>query len=301
MPNNRVFYASHGVSVGGTTVQGAQSAGVTTNFNLEQAFQLGQLGLYDNIIVDPEVEVTVSKALDGEALIWSLASTTGTSLVECANDSTTLVIAVGDDTAAYLTSAAGITCTGMYVSSLTYTFPVDGPFTEDVTFVGNSKSLTGTVSAPSSSGATMLRRQHFLAGGSTLPAEVDGQNITNVTISATLGRESMYKLGQYAPFHRFVNFPLEVTCEFEVSATAVDQVELDLDSVVCTGDSLPDKQQITIELCDGSSASAVYTFNLGDKNRLQSVGYAGGDTGGGNVTITYSYSTYNTLDITGPA
>lgn len=301
MPNNRVFYASHGVSVGGTTVQGAQSAGVTTNFNLEQAFQLGQLALYDNIIVDPEVEVTVSKALDGEALIWSLATTSGSSLVQCANDSTTIVIAVGDDTAAALTNTAGVTCTGMYVSSLTYTFPVDGPFTEDVTFVGNSKSLSGTVSAPSTSGATMLRRQHFLAGSSTLPSEVDGQYISNVTISATLGRESLYKLGQYAPYHRFVNFPLEVTCEFEVIATGVDPVECDLASVTCTGGNLPAKQQITIELCDAGSTGAVYTFNLGDQNRLQSVAYAGGDTGGGNVTVTYSYSTYNTLDITGPA
>ena len=298
MPNNRVFYASHGVSVGGTTVQGAQSVGVTTNFNLEQAFQLGQLKIYNNIVVDPEVEVTVNKVLDGEDTIWKLA-TGGGSLVSNANDQSTIVIGVGDDTAASLTNTTAVTCTGMYISSLTYTFPVDGNLTEDITFVGNHKEVSGTVSAPSVSGATVLRRQHVLIGSSTLPSEVSGKNLSSITISADLGRESMYKLGQYAPFHRFVNFPLEVTCEFEVIANTIDGVEVDLDSIACTGGTLPTEEQIIINLCDGSTSNTVYTFNLGDKNRLQSVNYTGGDTGGGNVTITYSYTTYNELTITG--
>lgn len=296
MPNNRVFYASHGVSVGGTTVQGAQSAGVTTNFNLEQAFQLGQIALYDNIVVDPEVEVTISKVLDGQSTIWKL-TTSGGNLITNANDSVTIVIAVGDDTAATLTNTAGITCSGMFISSLTYTFPVDGNFTEEVTFVGNHKSISGTVSAPATGGATVLRRQNLTT--STLPTEVSGKNITNITISADLGRESMYKLGQYAPFHRFVNFPLEVTTEFEVSATGHDGVACDLTTVNCTGGTLPQEQQITVNLCATTGSGNAYVFNMGSKNLLQSVNYTGGDTGGGNVSITYSYSTYNDLDITG--
>lgn len=297
MANNRVFYASHGVSVGGSTVNGAQSVGVTTNFNLQQAFQLGQLALYDNMITDPEVQVTISKVLDGEASIWHLA-TGGGNLVNNANERTTVNIAVGDDTAASLTNTAGIECTGMYVSSLNYTFPVDGMFTEEVTFVGNNKGLSATVSPPAPSGSRVARRQMW--SGGTLPSQVSGKNLTNVTISADLGRESMYKLGQYAPFHRFVNFPLEVTTEFEVSATSTDGVGMDLDAVTCNSDgTLPAEQQITINICDGNSGSTYYTFNMGAKNRLSSVNYNGGDTGGGNATITYSYTTYNDLDITG--
>jgi len=304
MPNNRVFYASQGVSItpeGGsaTTVQGAQSVGVTTSFNLEQAFQLGQLALYDNIVADPEVTVSISKALDGESLIWQLA-TGGGSLVANANDQADIIIAVGDDTAETLTNTVGVQCTGMYISSLTYTFPVDGPFTEEIDFVGNSKSLAGTVSAPATSGNIMLRRQHFLEGSSTLPAEVDGKNLSNVTISADLGRESMYKLGSFAPFHRFVNFPLEVTTTFEVIAQTIDGVSADAESVSCTGGSLPSEQPIVIALCDGGQTTASYTFDLGTKNVLQSVEYSGGDTSGGNVTITYTYSTYNELSITSP-
>jgi hypothetical protein len=178
-----------------------------------------------------------------------------------------------------------------------YTFPVDGNFTEEVTFVGNNKKAEGSVSAPTSSGAVVLRRQNLAT--STLPTEVAGQNITNITISADLGRESMYKLGQYAPFHRFVNFPLEVTTEIEVSATGIDTTAVDLSTVTCTTAGLPEEQDIVINLCEGSGGTTYYTFNLGAKNRLQSVNYSGGDTGGGNATITYTYVTYNELSISG--
>lgn len=297
MPNNRVFYASQGVSVGGTAVQGAQSVGVTTNFNLEQVFQLGQLALYDNVDLDPEVEITVSKVLDGEDSIWKLSSTTGTSLVENANDTVDVVVGIGSDTSASLTSSSAITCSGMFVSSLTYTMPVDGSLTEEITFVGNAKALTGSVSAPSTDTNTTLRRQNVNIAGSTLPSDVSGKNITSITISADLGRESMYKLGSLKPFHRFVNFPLEVTCEFEVSATDLDGVEVDVPDTACGGLNTAG-ESIVIKLCDKDGNDA-YTFNLGDQGKLSSVNYSGGDTGGGNATITYSYTTFNELTITG--
>ena len=40
-------------------------------------------------------------------------------------------------------------------------------------------------------------------------------------------------------------------------------------------------------------------INLGTKNKLSSVSYSGGDTGGGNATCTYSYSTFNDLKVDG--
>ena len=131
------------------------------------------------------------------------------------------------------------------------------------------------------------------------PATVSGQNITNVTISADLGREAMYKLGEFAPHHRFTNFPLEITCEIEVSATGLDQENVDIQNVTCTGGGVPGEEPIKIVLCDPATGGTSYQFDLGDKCAVQSVNYQGGDTGGGNATISYSYITYNELDITG--
>ena len=41
-------------------------------------------------------------------------------------------------------------------------------------------------------------------------------------------------------------------------------------------------------------------LDLGSKNKLSSVNYTGGDAGGGNVTISYSYSNFNDLIVTHP-
>jgi len=38
-------------------------------------------------------------------------------------------------------------------------------------------------------------------------------------------------------------------------------------------------------------------INLGTKNRLASVSVAGGDTGGGNVTNSFTYNTFNDFTV----
>ena len=58
-------------------------------------------------------------------------------------------------------------------------------------------------------------------------------------------------------------------------------------STACQNPKALQNQSIKVALCDGT------TFDLGSKNKLTTVNSAGGDTGGGNATITYSYQTYN--------
>ena len=57
-----------------TAAHGVQSVGITTNFNLEQAFELGQIQIYENIEGLPDVEVTLEKVLDGYPLLYHLAT-----------------------------------------------------------------------------------------------------------------------------------------------------------------------------------------------------------------------------------
>lgn len=307
MPNNRIFYASHAVEVNGTTVGGAQSVGVNTNFNLEQVFQLGRIAVYDNLSVDPEVEVTVNKALDGRKLIWSLArGNNNAALVASANDTSNIQVGVGADTNAVLAAnTSTITMTGCFVNSLNYTFPVEGNFTEEVTFVGSHKSAAGAVTAPAGTSPApapnghVLRRQNVMMGSSTLPAAVDGKRLSSVSISTSFNREKMFTLGQFSPYHRFVNFPIEVTVTFDVIAGDIgNDASLLFDTIntECTGRA-DAREQILIQLCKSDGATA-YTFDLGSGCSLQSVNYSGGDTGGGNVTETYTYISYNELTVT---
>ena len=302
MPNKRIFYASHAIKVGGVVAHGVQSVAVNTNFNLEQVFQLGRLAIYDNIPTDPDVEVTINKALDGRKSIWNLA-TGGGSLIDNANDTATLILGVGSDTAAAIAAnTSSISMTGCFISSLNYTFPVDGNFTEEITFVGSHKAAGGAALAPVSTGpdVNVLRRQNFNLIGCSLPVELEGKKLSQVSISADLGREKMFALGQLSPFHRYVNFPLEITVSFDViqdGEAGTNLVGPDFEEVKtnCEGLELV-QDDILIQLCDNDGVNT-YAFDLGSGCILQSVSYSGGDTGGGNVTETYTYITYNELTI----
>ena len=79
MPNNRIYYAIQQVVMGkptadDVTVHGLQSVGITTNFNLEQVFEMGQLNIYQNVEGVPDIEVTLNKVLDGYPLLYTLAT-----------------------------------------------------------------------------------------------------------------------------------------------------------------------------------------------------------------------------------
>src|SRR5688572_27226139 len=93
---NRVFYAVQqaGIATIGTTaytpIRGLQSIGMTTTFDLERVFQIGMISLYENIENIPDIEVTLEKVLDGNPLIYHLATAgspaatlTGRSAVKC--------------------------------------------------------------------------------------------------------------------------------------------------------------------------------------------------------------------------
>lgn len=341
--NNRIYYASQAVQLLPTNSdttsnygdwivpQGLQSVGMTTNFNLEQVFQLGQLELYDNLEGVPEVEVTLNKVLDGTPPLYLI----------CTNGSATFGFASGKEIATLVnnrvhfrlgiwpdsvTAASGapahtVTCSGMYLSRFSYTIPVDGNATEEITLVGNNKvwgsgsamavnEFTPTASGASPTAPSIMRRYSFDVttvlptgtAGIPIPSgrAVNRPYIQNITISADLGREAINELGSFAPYFRYVNFPLEVTSEFEVTASDGDKVDANDFSTTsgCSSsfNNLVNKE-IKVILC-GSGVNKL-TLDLGKKNKLTSVNYTGGDTGGGNASITYSFQTFNKFAMTG--
>ena len=84
MANNRIFYACQQVGLqidcadpansSFAAVHGVQSVGITTNFNLSQVFELGQISIYENIEDIPDVEVSMTKVMDGTPPIYCLAT-----------------------------------------------------------------------------------------------------------------------------------------------------------------------------------------------------------------------------------
>lgn len=355
--NKRIFYACQAVAISNEgddvlgpddMVHGVQSVGITTNFNLEQAFELGQIEIYENIEGTPDIEVTLEKVLDGYPLIYHMASTgivgggasglAARADVKCdlrlgIFDAQENNVASADDNSG--SSEVEVYCSGMFISSVSYTIPVDGNATESVTLVGNNKQwLTGGDVAITSSEVVAFdgtdeprglgvagsasggiqRREDVILSGCILPTQIQGVqggaiygnalgangepliHIQNFTCSVDLGREDIFELGAKTPYFRPANFPVEVTSEIEAITTSGDFIEgtevgdPNLYGTKNSGNNLTDEAIFIM-------TRAGYAFDLGDKNKLSSVSYGGGDAGGGNVSCTYSYTNFNVLDV----
>jgi len=362
--NKRIYYACQAVAIsdeGWTSsndlttdelVHGVQSVGITTNFNLEQAFELGQIEIYENIEGTPDVEVTLEKVIDGYPLIYHMATTgvigaSQTGLAARADRKCDLRLGIFDAASNNVAAAdensgnseVEVYCSGMYVSSVSYTVPVDGNATESVTLVGNNKqwlagantkivdaSVSGfdgtdqpfAIGTDDDPKGGVQRREDVMLNASILPTTIFGKgqsligsgygnalvggtgdplvHIQNFTCSVDLGREDILEFGRKTPYFRPATFPVEVTSEFEVISTSGDWVSAyetgnsDLYNTSASGDNLRNE-------CIFLTLRCGVAFDLGNKNKLTSVSYAGGDAGGGNVSSTFSYSNYNVLDV----
>lgn len=325
MANNRIYYAIQGVRLrgpSGTTppatpnndwdrIRGLQTVGINTNFNLEPVYQMGQLELYDNYEEVPEIEVTLNKVFDGFPTIYQMSAGTG-SLTDVSNNRCGVQLGIFADTAVASTGTPQtlLEIEPAYVSTATFTFNTDGNFTEDVTLVANDKTwitpqnwgdYDGAAWTNSPTGLGIARRQQFDRINSILPSGtagglavqfqsggiVPGSHISSITVTANLNREQIRELGQRRPYLRYVNFPVEITCEIQTTAISGDLIGVNNANTECANPKALSNKQIVIKLCDGT------TFDLGSKNKLTTVNYAGGDTGGGNSTVTYSYRNFN--------
>lgn len=332
--SNRIFYACHAVAIAKTghpssssaefqVMKGVQSVGISSSFTLDQIFELGQVELYENSEQLAECEITIQKVIDGEKLLYlqAVGNIGKTNIVSASNSKADIYLGIWADS---ITSISGQTktnvvmCSGTVISNVNYSYTVDGPATESITAVGNDKfwnsSTYGVLSATPSAqfgtyGGTsadaingsdvpasgVVRRGQFNLGGSTIPSEVISQTtdvtgasgIQSITVNVDFGREDQLELGRFGTYNKTTSFPIACTCEFQVTATKGDLV-----SHSGNNQNLTNR---TIVLRD----TAGTVINLGTKNRLTGTQYNGGDTGGGNATITYSYTTFNDFKVDG--
>jgi len=330
--NNRILYACQAVNImqsgtptatSGGTVKGVQSLGMSANFTLDQVFEMGQLEIYENIEDVADIEVTLEKVIDGDKFIWEFASNNlcRTTLAGAAKNRCDVYLAIYDDATDNATGLPRNVCfnSGMYTSSVSYSYSIDGSATESVTLVGNERFWNAEHGATTKYGSVatgfdtdvpadnVQRRVNVdLENASTaLPAIVKSQmnpdtpddedgiggsyHIQSISVSADFGQENILELGRFGPYARFASFPIEVTTEFEVISTSGD-----LQNVSGNGTNLTNQP---IKIYDQAGT----VLDCGVKNKLSSVSYSGADTGGGNATVSYSFSNFNNLTVTSGA
>jgi hypothetical protein len=333
MSNIRTFYACQAVAVcpilessgsysSGTYnyMHGVQSVGLNSSFDIENLFELGQLEIYDTVLNVPEIEITIEKVLDGYKTVYGLLSSASGNvaqpLSQASKNRASVKFALYPDTQNASTSGYVrlVECTGMYLSNVTYTIPVDGNITESVTLVGNHKqwytsgsgftvpdSISNGSALPDdrpvnkigseANGSGIFRRQHVTYNG---PGKVKAQNIT---LTLNLSREDVFEFGRRIPYAKIATYPIETTVEIESLA-----VSGNYDDISFTEDTslLPDKDkgiEVIIASTHNSGGTGNFMINTGSGNFLTSITHTGGDATGGNATVTRSYTSYNAWNV----
>ena len=286
--NDRIFYATQAVGIQphgdggdiavGEMIHGLQSVGMNTNFNLEQAFELGQIEIYENIEGTPDVEMTLEKVLDGYPLIYHMASVggldgtvAGSGLVGRSKARCDVRLGIFPDTANNVSAGdtaaeAEVYCSGMYISSVSYTLPVDGNATESVTLVGNNKTWLTTgqkltaaavnnfdgtdspaaLTAGTSDGAAtpsggVQQREDVLLSGSILPASIRGvrgvaTGYANAMSDATTNLIHIQNVSVSTDFSREDILELGRKTPYARPATFPIEVSCEIESITTSGD-----------------------------------------------------------------
>lgn len=334
MANNRIIYACQALAIAKTghgnadtpefeVMKGVQNVGISSNFTLEAVFEYGQAELYANVEDLATVEITIEKLIDGEKLLYlqAVGEIGKTNVISASTSKCDVYLAIFPDTVASISGQTRdhvVYSSGMQVSSVGFTYPVDGNATESLTVQGNDKfwdavtagyietapnTLFGTAGGSTGDAldgtdtpaSGIVRRAKFDLAGSTLPAEVESQTnptagsfgIQNVSVNLDFSREDQLELGRFGPYNQTAQTPFEVTSEFEVTGTNGDLISHS------GAGSNTTARSIIIQDTAGT------VLNLGAKNRLSGITQQGGGTDGGNATITFSYTTYNSLLVQG--
>ncbi len=313
MASNRIYYAIQRATLCPCDAAGSndltkttagfvsnlvQSVGVSTSLEYEQVFELGRLQIFENVEGIPSVEITLERAigvyggsdsttLDGftsDGTLWDLC---GNSVSTASERRFNLNMETADDS---FTSQGHVQATGLYLSNYSLNFAVDGPATESVTLVGNtcdwdsgvmptkgsfeSDILSSTASPAANSG--VIARKHVTSGS------VGITKLQSVSFSISFDREDLNQLGDKYPYFKAAGFPVETSLELEYIATK-DSGFRDFN----------ENSDCDLNFTGGGNIKAGNrTFNFGTMD-WTGTSRSGGDAGGGNATITFSFQGFN--------
>lgn len=307
--NSRIFYGLQQVKVGSTVLNGVQSVGASSTTNVENFSRFGSIGA-TTILQDLDLEITIENALgSGWANVLTAAGISGVST----SIDTPVAVEIQYLTA---TGHTKVVTLSAILSSYSIQMGVDGPATESVTFqnAGTAVFTDGTddtaLGTPAGNICAVITRPNFSGFSTsysddacdpapTWAAANNYSNVLSVSASMDIGTEKVNVLGQSLSFGKYVTFPIETSMEVELhldpaAGTYADDADDTMGgflsgSFTNPGDtSLIDRTYHTLIKLPSN-----YYYMTGA--RLTGVSRSGGDVGGGQVSITESFSSVNDL------
>jgi len=321
---NRIFYACQAVFIDGTYLQNVQTVGVDYSADAEAISDAGRSQAFGDRYNRPEVTITIERQLrSGDTPFYTITAADNYAdsyllkdgnLGLCGWDSSCNLkeYEVGltySDDQTISGSLDSVKFEYCLVTEISYSFSVDGIFTESISFVTNNltKQSAGNVPAAGATG-TLMRKQNFDAQNSIFPTEVDAAILTTATdgtktrviqsidLTLSVSYSELADTGFWRGSnqgnnpseqnkYKHIETPVEVTCE--ITAVARKSVAQDILIKDTNFMAFPTPSRQIVLKFDS------IVFDLGSKNYCTSIGLSGGDTGGGNVEMAFSYTNTN--------
>lgn len=305
---SRIFYGLQQVKVGNTVLSGVQSVGASSTTNVENFSRFGSIDA-TTILQDLDLEITIENALGSG---WAnVLGAMGFSGISTAID-TPVTVEIQ-----YLTADGHsmVTTLSAILSSYSIQMGVDGPATESVTFqnAGNAVFTAGTdgtalgipggnvcnvITRPSFSGFVTSFSDNACDVSPTWSAAVTDSNVLSVSASMDIGTEKVNVLGQSLSFGKFVTFPIETSMEVEVHLDPSSGTSQDTDDTMggfMSGSIDPSNTTSLLDRTYHTLIQLPSNYYGMSGARLTGVSRSGGDVGGGQVSITSSFSSVNDL------
>lgn len=342
MANTRVFYATNGVFIkpASTTgaygfVHGMQTASAAYELPNINVNQIGMINPYEQVEDTPNVTFDGEKVIDGCTPLYLLATegAPSASLTGRQDERTIVAVGIYSSSANYVSGVPirVIEYSGLQVTSLSYSFTVDGPFTETVSFVGNNAEVSpggsnkyGTIPTNPTAGGTdepcaltgcsggVQFKENLKFTGTyptLLPTYIPGITssgtmpvagaancstvpVQSITVSVDLNREIINRLGCKAAYARLVTFPVDVTTEIEVlSQSGLGLSITERGTLVGCEYTNAPSSRIRISTDSG------LIIDLGDKNKLTGVTETFGGVDGANSTYTLTLTGQSIMSV----
>lgn len=292
MGNKRVFYACQGILYNGNPVEGVQNLTLNTQ---QEYLTVDNFGSYDafHVADHPKISINLTRVIsNGGTALYSGA------LKDNINNHTNYIcLFIGDDTKPHISGATApknIYLENVSINSVGYSLSVDGNLTEQIGFIGFHRENNGCPTGIEAfndlaNGGNVMRRQHYQSG-------LINDQLISFDVSVDFGIEDVKEFGknftdQSVGPYRYARTPITVSTRVEAYIdNDFGGYEVNPTGSACQGVDIGQSRVLSIALCNGQ------TLSLGT-GVVTDVEYGGGDTGGGNATVTYSYESLNTFDI----
>lgn len=316
MGNKRVFFACQGLALNSQPLAGVQNVSIRTENDTHVIEDFGSFNIPEIYSDTPKSIISISKVLSTDSLPSYPINIDLTGVIN--KHDFKLCLFIGDDTEKFIGSGNpnNIYFNNLSLNNISYSFNIDGYFTEDLEFIGYHKAFNDTEECGNDimdnlstgrqpGGEQIVFTRQMLSSGFSLGEKNDQQIIKDIKINIPLNVNFIQEFGtafnRHDKKYRYSTLPIEINCSITAHYIPssgnkwFDNYEFsELQSLCSHVSGLPKKEDLSVSLCGGPQA---LTFNM-NNCILKDIDYNNGGTDGSSAEMTYNYICYNGFKIT---